>query len=188
MLETTPEFPLSSVDNEDSKIKIPLRNLNLNLNEFPLLTQKKVERRENFEIEDEASKENMDPNYDDMEAPSPSTPDFKEIGHDSLNLKKATSVPLSNSSKSAFEPFRNSKTTAIDSGNFKDSLDLITKIEKILSTKHEAQVEAPPKMDYALCLNLVSSLWTQTPSQETERLYHKHKVLKHSGALSTTSN
>jgi hypothetical protein len=57
-------------------------------------------------------------------------------------------------------------------------MSLIAKIEDILSVNHSKRSTPRNKLDYTLCLSLVSSTLSQSTNDETERLYSKYNILR----------
>jgi len=154
----------------DSKIRIPLRTLNLNsniFNEFPpssIKTTKLQKRRSTNDIKISKKKLIDEEN---------NTKRKRSLGSPQTSVLK-----LNFSSKSAFEPVVNSKTTATHTRQFEDSMSLISNIEKILSINHKGEISSGSSMDYKLCLSLTSSVWSQSSREETDRLYEKYSVQK----------
>ena len=174
VLDTIPNAVEPCEPESDSKIRIPLSSLNLNsnnCNEFPP-TQKQYKSSKRRRDSNHKEKENFIPKLDFSRKVSEGI----SFDRSSLGSPKASSVKLAAHSKSAFEPFKHSKTTDCDSSTLNDSMSLISKLEDILSTKHQPTPTCNSKMDYTLCLSLVSSVWSQSPSYETKRLCQKYGV------------
>lgn len=136
----------------------------------------------------------MDSNYDFEQKENTTHPDKENINpienckldlcrsysfdRQSTGSPQTSKVRLAAHSNSAFEPFTQGKTTATESQVLQDSMLLITKIEDILSTNHSKRSNSPNKLDYTLCLSLLSSTLSQSTNSETQRLYNKYNILK----------
>jgi hypothetical protein len=164
-----------------------LRALNLNSNVYnslpPRAKRQKKAKPKNKKKDVKVDKENSDPN------PLPPLEQRKNSsdGMLSMNNFNGSQLKLRTHSNSAFEPLSSSKPTAnafapdrnfsgINNWNpVKFSTSLLAKIENILAANHQKQLNASPKMDYVLCLSLVSSLWENSTREETERVGVKTK-------------
>ena len=60
--------------------------------------------------------------------------------------------------------------------NSKNSIPLFSKLETILSANHRSPANSFNKIDYKLSFSLVSSIWNQSASLETEKLYKKYNI------------
>lgn len=91
-------------------------------------------------------------------------------------------------SKSAFKPVSNLKTTDIEINSIekllsshsktlpKNQNNLNHKLEAILSTNHQKPIESPGNIDYRLYYSIMSSIWNQSKSSETQKLFNKYKI------------
>jgi len=176
-LDFVPEFPLLNTDSDDKKIKIPLRSLDLNLNDFnkfPPASRKHKKISSKPKRIEMTNKENICP---DVLTPLQLRKNSSE-GRNSIESLKSSQIKLTAHSKSAFKPLKQSKATDTTSNTLKSSMSLISRMEQILSANHQTQVKWSPKMDYTLWLSLVSSLWSSSNMEETSKLYQKHSIWK----------
>lgn len=176
VLDAMPQSSDFYDENEDSKIRIPLRSLNLNSNmfrEFPPVMNS------NYDFERKVKtthpdKENINP----IENCKLELSRSNSFDRQSLGSPRNSNVRLAAHSNSAFEPFQQGKATATESQFLRDSMLLITKIEDILSVNHSKRSNSPNKLDYTLCLSLLSSTLSQSANDETQRLYNKYNILR----------
>ena len=176
-----PQSPDIYDKNEDSKIRIPLRSLNLNSNrfkEFPPVMDS------NYDFEHEAKTADFDKeNVNPIENYKLELKKCHSYDRQSLGSPQTSNVKLAAHSNSAFEPFQQVKTTDTGSEVLQDSMFLISKIEDILSVNHSNQSKLSNKLDYTLCWSLVSSALSQSTSDETQRLYNKYNILRQQNSV-----
>lgn len=186
VIDPIDECPLKNSSNDDSKIKIPLRALNLNSNVydgFPPSAKRQKRKKSKQKKTIQVNKENSDPTA----LPSLELRKNSSEGLHSLNSFNGSQLKLRTHTNSAFEPLPHSKLNAKacflnksfpNENNWspvKSSTSLLQKIENILAVNHQKQLNSSPKMDYVLCLSLVSSLLENSTKDETEETGVRHR-------------
>jgi hypothetical protein len=129
-----------NTDSDDKKIKIPLRSLDLNLNDFnkfPPASRKHKKISSKPKRIEMTNKENICP---DVLTPLQLRKNSSE-GRNSIESLKSSQIKLTAHSKSAFEPLKQSKATDTTSNTLKSSMSLISRMEQILSANHQTQVK-----------------------------------------------
>lgn len=93
----------------------------------------------------------------------------------STESSKTPTFKLSSHSKSAFEPFKHSKTTATESKILNRSISIIKQLENLFKKTTESSSRTNVLVDYQHCLKLASSLWEKTHNLEAQKIFEKQQ-------------